>query len=51
MSAEDDRPTVRDEAERLLSYWERHGNNPEVVAKWAMEDLFGILRHIVEDEE
>lgn len=45
------RPTLQEEAERLLSYWERHGDNPEVVAKWAIEDMLGILRYIVEDEE
>lgn len=52
MSAEVEypRPTLKEEAERLLSYWERHGNNPETVAKWAMDDLFGILRFIAEEE-
>lgn len=49
--ATDERPTVREEAERLLGYWEIHGNNPETVAKWAMEDLFGILRYITEGDE
>jgi hypothetical protein len=44
------RPTLRDEAERLLSYWEAHGDNPDVVAKWAITDMLGILRYIVEDE-
>lgn len=43
-----ERPTLLEEAERLLSYWERHGNDPEVVAKWAIEDMLGILRFIVE---
>ena len=45
------RPTLKEEAERLLSYWERHGDNPEAVAKWAVTDMLGILRYIVEDEE
>lgn len=44
----DERPTVRDEAERLLGYWEIHGDNPEVVAKWAVQDLMGFLRYFVE---
>ena len=44
------RPTLQEEAERLLSYWERHGNNPETVAKWALDDLLGICRYIAEDE-
>lgn len=42
------RPTLAEEAERLLSYWERHGNDPKVVSKWAVDDLLGILRFIVE---
>jgi hypothetical protein len=44
------RPALLEEAERQLSYWERHGNNPEAVAKWAVQDLLGILRYIVEAE-
>lgn len=44
------RPTVKEEAERLLSFWERHGSSPEVVTKWAVLDMLGILRYIVEDE-
>ena len=44
------RPTVRDEAERLLGYWEQHGEDPHAVAKWAMTDMLGILRFIVEEE-
>jgi len=44
------RPTLLEEAERLLGYWEQHGDNPEVVAKWAIEDMLGILRYIVEEE-
>lgn len=43
------RPTIQEEAERLLGYWERHGDNPEVVAKWAVSDMLGILRYIVEE--
>lgn len=43
------RPTLVDEAERLLSYWEQHGEDPEVVAKWAVTDMLGILRFIVEE--
>lgn len=42
------RPTLVEEAERLLSYWEIHGNDPAVVAKWAVEDMLGLLRFIVE---
>jgi hypothetical protein len=42
------RPTLQEEAERLLSYWEQHGNDPETVSRWAMDDLFGILRYITE---
>lgn len=51
MSAETipERPTLQDEAERLLDYWERHGDNPEAVAKWAM-DVMGLLRYIVEGD-
>lgn len=44
------RPTLREEAERLLSYWERHGDDPEAVAKWAVTDMLGILRYIVEED-
>ena len=43
------RPTLLDEAERLLSYWEIHGETPEVVTKWAVSDLLSILRFIVEE--
>jgi hypothetical protein len=41
--------TLKEEAERLLSYWEIHGDSPETVAKWAITDLLGILRYIVEE--
>ena len=44
------RPTVLEEAERLLGYWEAHGEQPETVAKWAVSDMLGILRYIVEEE-
>lgn len=44
------RPTLLEEAERLLGYWEQHGDDPEVVAKWAVQDMLGILRFIVEEE-
>lgn len=50
MSTDEPRPTVRDEAERLLGYWEAHGNNPKAVALWAVEDLLGLCRYIVEAE-
>jgi hypothetical protein len=46
-----ERPTLKEESARLLDYWERHGNNPEAVAKWAITDMLGILRFIVEDDE
>ena len=36
--------TVEDEAERLLSYWHQHGNNPEAVTKWAVADLLAFVR-------
>lgn len=45
------RPTVQEEAERLLGYWERHGDNPETVAKWAFEDLMGFLRFFAEGDD
>lgn len=45
-----ERPTLVEEAERLLGYWEQHGENPEAVAKWAVSDMLGILRYIVEEE-
>lgn len=44
------RPALREEAERLLDYWERFGNRPEVVEKWAVSDMLGILRYITEEE-
>lgn len=43
------RVTVQEEAERLLSYWETHGDNPEAVSKWAMQDMLGFLRQCVEE--
>ena len=39
---------VIDEAERLVSYWERHGDNPRAVAKWAVDDLLGFVRYFAE---
>lgn len=45
------RPTVQEEAERLLGYWEIHGDSPETVAKWAFEDLMGFLRFFAEGDE
>ena len=48
---EETRTTVLEEAERLLSYWEQHGNDPTVVAKWAISDMLGILRFIVEESK
>lgn len=47
---EEDRPTVVEEAERLLGYWEQHGHDPEVVSRWAVQDLLGFLRFIVEEQ-
>ena len=44
------RPTLVEEAERLLGYWEQHGEDPEVVARWAITDMLVILRYIVEGE-
>ncbi len=41
--------TLQEEAARLLSYWEIHGDSPETVAKWAIEDMLFILRYIVEE--
>lgn len=46
---ESPRETLAEEAERLLGYWEIHGEDPDVVAKWAMQDLFAVLRHIVDE--
>jgi hypothetical protein len=43
------RPTLVEEAERLLGYWEQHGESPETVAKWAVSDMLGILRFIIEE--
>jgi hypothetical protein len=44
------RPTLGEEAERLLSYWEQHGDDPTTVAKWAVTDMLGILRYIIEEK-
>ena len=42
------RPTVLEEAERLLSYWEIHGDNAEAVTKWAVPDLLGFVRLVMD---
>jgi hypothetical protein len=39
--------TVQGEAERLLSYWERHGDSPEAVSKWAVCDLLEFVRFVI----
>lgn len=49
MSTDDERPTLKDEAERLLGYWERHGSDPEVVARWAVHDMLDLARRVLED--
>ena len=41
------RPTLQEEAERLLSYWEQHGNNLDAVVRWAVDDLLGLARALV----
>lgn len=38
---------VMEEAERVLGYWEIHGDSPEVVARWALPDLLDLARMIV----
>ena len=43
------RPTLQEEAERLLSYWEQHGDSPEDVARWAVSDLLGFVRFVAEE--
>ena len=40
-------PNLVEDAERLLHYWEQHGENPEVAAQWAIHDMLGFLRLIV----
>jgi hypothetical protein len=45
------RPTLKEEAQRLLDYWEAHGENLEAVSKWAISDLLGICRYIAEGDE
>lgn len=44
-----ERPTIEDEAERLLGYWERHGDDPDAVRKWAVEDMLSLARRITEE--
>ena len=34
-------------AEDLLGYWERHGDNPEAVTKFAVQDLLDLARKVV----
>lgn len=36
--------SVAEEADRLISYWERHNGNPYAVAKWAVADLLAFAR-------
>lgn len=35
-----------EKAEDLISYWQQHGDNEEVVAKWAVEDLLKLARMV-----
>lgn len=39
MAEDYSRPTLTEEAERLLGYWEQHGSDPDTVAKWAVSDI------------
>lgn len=41
--------SLKEEAERLVSYWEIHGEQPEVVARWAMHDLLPFVRRVAEE--
>lgn len=43
-----ERPTVQEEAERLLGYWEIHGDSPEAVEKWAVSDILYFVRLVLE---
>lgn len=45
----DEDATLIEEAERLLSYWEIHGDDPAVVAKWAVQDMLALVRRIVDE--
>lgn len=40
---------VTEEAERLISYWEIHGENAEAVDKWAVSDLLAFARMVAPD--
>lgn len=42
--------TLAEKAERLQSYWGRHGDNPEAVAEWAVSDLLDLLRDVLANE-
>lgn len=39
---------VIEEAERLVGYWDRHGDNAEAVGRWAVSDLLGFVRYFAE---
>ena len=39
---------VLDEADRLVGYWERHGDSAEAVDRWAVSDLLGFVRYFAE---
>lgn len=49
-ATEAERPTVTEEAERLLSYWQIHGDDAEVVQRWAVEDLLKFARMVLGSE-
>ena len=38
---------LTERAEDLLGYWERHGDNPEAVTKFAVQDLLDLARKVV----
>lgn len=42
--------SIREEAMRLDDYWERHGDHPEAVARWAVADMRHLLAQIIGDE-
>ena len=44
------RPTIEEEAERLLGYWEQHGHDAGAVAAWAVTDMLSFLRFVLADE-
>lgn len=46
-----ERPTVEDEADRLICYWEQHGDDPEAVSRWAVADLLQLCRQIVDSQD